>query len=419
MMLDMSTRSRTPSIGWLIGASAVVAGLCSTFSAVLPAASQGAPAAPSSTRVFRVRETAGIRRAEYPVTARIALPKGALEQPTQARVVTNGAEVPAQYTAASRWDDGSVQALDVDFNASLGPEEERRYELQFGAGVAAAPPTGRGLTAAEQPDAVVVGNLTFPKSGAPLLASATYRGEGIGTGSNGLVLGDTSGRRVDLSRAQNPQLEIVKPGPLLVALRYTASVPLDDTTSVPVELLLEMPNSKTWLKTTATVTDRGRRVRDVAIERPYAFAAFPILWDFGTDSGTYGVFRAAADLTTLTQSVGPSGPTGWRIESGPASQRRALETSTATRAKNAAGWGHLQDVGAAVAFAIGQFGRSAGTYTITLAGSGQASYRFQPAEATTQHQLVVYEHFVATPVAVGAATNPTAMLTPLSVTLDR
>lgn len=385
--------------------------------AVSVALSAAQPA--STSRFFHVRETAGIRRTEYPVTARLPLPRGTLADPTQARVMTNGAEVPAQYSAASRWDDGSVQALEVDFNASLAPEEDRRYELQVGPGVTAAAPAGRGLGVTEQPDALVVGNLKFSKSGAPLLASASYRGEGIGTGGNGLVITDASGRRVDLTKAQNAQLEVVKPGPLLVVLRYTASVPLDETTSVPVELLLEMPNSKTWLKTTATVTDRGRRVRDISIERPYAFSAFPVLWDFGTDSGTYGAFRAAADLVTLTQSVGPSGPTGWRIESGPANQRRALETSTSARAKSAAGWGHLQDAGSAVAFAIGQFGRSAGTYTVTLAGSGQASYRFQPAESTTQHQLIVFEHFVATPIAIGAATNPTAMLTPPSVTLER
>ena len=55
---------------------------------------------------------------------------------------------------------------------------------------------------------------------------------------------------------------------------------------MPVESLLEMPNSKTWVKTTATVTDRGRKLRDIALERPFAFAGFPVLWDFGTDSGT-------------------------------------------------------------------------------------------------------------------------------------
>jgi hypothetical protein len=388
--------------------------------AALGAGVSGLLAQPApATRVFHVRETAGIRRTEYPVTARIPLPKGALRDPTQARILTNGAEVPAQYSAASAWDDGSVQALEIDFNASVNAEEDRRYELQYGEGVTPAPITARGLSVADQPDAVVVGNLKFSKAGAPLLASATYRGEGIGTGPNGLSVTDSSGRRHDLTGAQEARLEVVKPGPLLVVLRYTASLVLDEAASVPVEVVLEMPNSKTWLKTTATVTDRTRRLRDIAIERPYAFKAFPVVWDFGTDSGTYGVFRAATDVVTLTQTAGPTGATGWRIESGPPTDRRVLETSAGTRNRNASGWGHIQDAGAAVAFAIAQFGRAAGTSTITLAGSGQASYRFRPAEATTQHQLTVYEHFVATPVAIGAATNPTAMLTPLAVTIER
>jgi len=72
-----------------------------------------------------------------------------------------------------------------------------------------------------------------------------------------------------------------------------------------------------------------------------------------------------------------------------------------------------------VAFAVARFGREAGTYSIALAGSGQATFRFAPASGTTQPQLVLYEHFVSTPVAIGAATNPTAMLTPLTVTVER
>ena len=85
----------------------------------------------------------------------------------------------------------------------------------------------------------------------------------------------------------------------------------------------------------------------------------------------------------------------------------------------ATGWGHLQDAKSAVAFAVARFGKDAGTSTIALGGSGQLTARFQPASPTTQLQLTLFEHFVATPVAIGAATNPTAMLTPPSVTVER
>lgn len=373
-----------------------------------------------TTRVFHLRETVGIRRTEYPATVTVQLPKGALADAGHARVMNNSQELPAQFTARSSWDDGSVQTLDVDLNASLNPEEDRRYELQFGPAVTPAAKVERGaLTVEEQPDALLVGKLKIAKSGNPLLSSVSYRGEGIGTGANGLTITDTNGKRYDLSKAQNPSLEVVKNGPLLVVVKYTAAIPVDETTSLPVELLMEMPNSKTWLKTTATVTDRSRRLKDIAIERPYAWSGFPVLWDFGTDTGTYGVFRAATEQITLTQTVGAGGASGWKVESGPLNQRRVLETAAGSRSKNANGWGHLQDSKAAVAFAFARFGRDAGTYTIAFNGAGQSTYRFAPAAPPTQHQVTLYEHFVATPVAVGAATNPTAMLTPLSVTVER
>ncbi len=338
-------------------------------------------------RIFRVRETVGIRRTEYPVSVSVQVPKGALTDVSHARVMHNSAEVPVQFTARAPWDDGSVQTLDIDFNTSLEPEEDRRYELQFGPSVTAAAKPARGLTLDEQPTAVVVGNLTFSKSGSPLLASASYRGEAIGTGQNGLTLTDGNGRRHDLSKAQGANLEVVKGGPLLVVLRYTATIAIDETSSIPVELLMEMPNSKTWLKTTATVTDRTRKLKDIALERPYAWAGFPVLWDFGTESGTYGVFRAATDSITLTQAVGVGGPSGWKIESGPLNQRRAIEVSGGSRARATNGWGHIQDAASAVAFGFARFGRDAGSYTIGLSAGGQATYRFVPATPATQQQI--------------------------------
>lgn len=372
-----------------------------------------------ATRVFHVRETMGIRRTEYPVSVTIQMTRGALSSVDHVRLMNNSAELPAQFTARSQWDDGSVQSLDVDFNASLDPEEDKRFELQLGADVTAAAKVERGLSVREQGDTLVVGNVTFSKSGAPFIRSVSYRGEGIATGSNGLTVTDQMGRRLDLSKAQNATLDVVKPGPLLVVLKYTASIPLDATTSVPVELTVEMPNSKTWVKTTAVVSDRTRKLKDIALERPYAFSGFPVLWDFGTDTGTYGAFRAATDQITLTQLTTTAGSNSWKIESGPFNQRRALETSAGPRVRLATGWGHLQDAKSAVAFAVARFGKDPGTSTIALGGNGQLTARFQPASASTQLQLTLFEHFVATPVAIGAATNPTAMLTPPSVTVER
>ena len=131
---------------------------------------------------LRVRETAGIRRTEYPVNARFTIAKAQLKSAEQARLLTNSAEVVAQFTATAAWDDGSVRTLDVDFNASMSPEEVRPYQLQYGDGVTATAKPQRGLTFEEQPDAIQVGVIRFSKRGAPLMPSVTYRGEGIGPG---------------------------------------------------------------------------------------------------------------------------------------------------------------------------------------------------------------------------------------------
>jgi len=372
-----------------------------------------------AARTFRVRETAGIRRTEYPITARITLPRGAIKSAGQARLMSNEMEVVAQFTTAASWEDGSVQALDVDFNSTLDPEEERRYVLQYGPGVAATAKPARGLTAEDQPDAVQVGTVKFLKSGSPLIASATYGGERIGSGPNGLALTDNKGQRHDLSSAMNPRLEIVRPGPVTVGLRYTAALPIEAGYAVPIEILIEMPSSKSWVKLAATVRDPSRRVKDLSIETPLAFGAMPILWDFGTDSGTYGVFRNPTDAVLLTQTRNASGG-NWKIETSSQGQpRRPYETSAGTRVKVASGWGHLQDAKAAVAFAVEGFGRDEGTYFAALDGKGQAAFRYVPAEPATEHHLTVYQHYVTTPVAIGAATNPTSMLRAPTVILDR
>ena len=109
--------------------------------------------ASAPTRQIEVIETAGIRRTEYPVTARVELPRGALRDASNARLKLTE-DVIAQFAAETAWDDGSVRALSVDFNVSLGPAERRRYTLEFGPDVKSAAPAGRGLSVTEEADGI-------------------------------------------------------------------------------------------------------------------------------------------------------------------------------------------------------------------------------------------------------------------------
>ena len=181
----------------------------------------------SYPRQIEVSETAGIRRTEYPVTARVELPRGALRDASNARLKLTE-DVIAQFAAETAWDDGSVRALSVDFNVSLGPAERRLYTLEFGPDVKSTAPAGRGLSVTEEADGIQVGSIRFGRSGSPLVLGANYvKMNFIGTGRNGISVTDAAGTQHDLSSAQDVKLDIVKRGPLKVVLRYTGRLPLD------------------------------------------------------------------------------------------------------------------------------------------------------------------------------------------------
>ena len=409
----MTVRTRSSAIAGVVVLAAALLAAHAASSGL--AASAGAGQARRSAAI-EVTEKTGNRRTEYPVSARVQLPRGALADAAHARLRLSDADAPAQYSAESRWDDGSVRWLDVDFNVSLGPSESRTYQLEYGPDVSPSA-LPRGLTVTDSADSIQVGNVKFSKSGSPLILSASYRGELIGQGPNGLAITDSSGARHDLSAAQSLKVELVKGGPLSVVVRYSGRMPIDGTYAVPFTLTCEMPNSKSWVKTSAVIEDPAARVKDILLETSLAFGEKPWIWDFSTDNGTYGVFRNAADAVLLTQTVDARGTNHWTVQSGAQAELRPYESSTAARARAAAGWGHIMDAKAAVAFAIERFAAEAGTYTISLNGQGQAVFRFAPAQRSAERRLTVYEHFVATPVPIGAATSPTAMINPLVVSV--
>ncbi|HKT81701.1 MAG TPA: hypothetical protein VJP86_15845 [Vicinamibacterales bacterium] len=382
-------------------------------------AQSGSAAAPKIT----VTETAGIRRTEYPVRARVALARGTLTDLAHAQLAANNAPVPAQFSIASKWPDGSVQNLDVAFNVTLAPGESRELQVNYGPAVTAAPPP-RGLMVTQSADGFQIGTAKFTASGNPLLPSASYvRSEFIGSFAgavNGFAVVDKNGARHDLSTAQGLKAELVEPGPLLAVLRYSGSLPAGDG-SVPFTLTIEMPNSKSWIKMSASVTDTGHRVQRLSIDTPLALGAFPWQWDISTENGSYGAFRAATDAMAFTQVIpeGARSSRAWRIDAGAAAKMNLVESSVPATANSIPppSWraGHLQGSTTAVAFAIDRVSASPGEYTISLNGQGQASYRFAPAASATTPSLIVYQHFVSTPIAIGAATSPASMLQPPQV----
>ena len=167
-----------------------------------------------------------------------------------------------------------------------------------------------------------------------------------------------------------------------------------------------------------TLEDRARRVRAVRFETPFALAAYPWLWDFGTDGGTYGVFRTDKERTGLTQQVGAQGKS-WKVDTSAGAEPRTYEQSVPGRAPAAMGWGHLLDATNAIAFAAERFASAPGTEGWTIDGQGHLTFERTPAAGSAWSSIVLYQHYVGTPVPIGAATPPVAMVSPLRVSLIR
>ena len=211
---------------------------------------------------------------------------------------------------------------------------------------------------------------------------------------------------------------MLKRGPFSVVVQYTGRLPLTADYAVEYATIVEMPNSKTWVKISTTIADPDKRVRELSFHTPLALGAQPWTWDFGTGSWSYGLLRSRSESVTLSQSVGLAQATKWEILSGPKGSEQPYELSGGRRPAVAEGWGHIQDQSEAIAFAIPDFGAEAGTYSTTLDGDGQLSFRWAPAHPLPHLQLTVYEHFVASPVPVGAVTSPVSMLNPLVVSVS-
>jgi hypothetical protein len=381
----------------------------------LPATGVAAHAPPTALTVV-VRETAGIRRGNYPTHAQTQLARGALQDVADLRLLLSNEEVPLQTLATSRWPDGSIRQVELNFNTSIAPLGELRYRLEIGGAIRAQPISNERLEVIESSDGLQVGKLRFARQPAALLQSVAFGHEIVGDGLNALSVTDADGATYLLDG--DATVEIVKPGPLAVQIRYAGSVQLPDDYAVPFTITLDVPNSKSWVRFGARIEDPRRRIREVAFNTSFRLGQFPWVWDFATGNGSYGAFRNATESAVLTCVSSSSKSTDWQIATGPQGSERLYEKAAGAGPARIDGWGHLQGVDRAVAFAFEGFGRPPGKYSIALDGNGQVAFRFAPEHPGTAHTISVFEHYVASPAAVGAATSPVAMSSPLVVSFE-
>lgn len=383
----------------------------------LPLWASVAPLSAQWSAGVTVREPAGIRRTAFPASARFELPEGRIEYVSQMRLANGDEYLPSQVTAWSRWPDGSIRDVEVDFNLSIGPLEERALEIRYGPDVTADASVPRGLSVEESERTIDIGRVTLNKGGYTLVASVEYREQLIWPGRNGLTVVERSGIRRDPREIHWASVEVIKPGPLRVLVRYQGTMTLSGGSTADITLDMEMPNSKSWLAMSVRVSDPQEKIGDLGFETPLQLGAQPWTWDFATPNHTYGAFRDPTGSTLFERTLDANGDVSWTVRAGNAGAEAPYEQGTMP-AGGSSTWAHFVGPEEAVAFAVEEGTGAPGTITMWLTGTGQTTITFASTEPTTEHDFTVVEHYVATPVPVGAATSPASILAPLAVTVD-
>ena len=374
----------------------------------VPITGLAANAAPSSVIPFVVRETAGIRRGNFPSRAVVPVAAEVLRDPAKIRLLDGEHEVPLQASVLATWPDGSVRELELDFNVSIDALAGKEFRLVFGE--LPKPVTTERLIVHESDGGLQVGNVRFGSERAKLIQSVAFGSrEVVGRGSSGFVVTAQDGKAYLL---EPEGVEVTKAGPIAAQVRYTGLLPIGGR-RLPFTITLSVPNSKSWVKYAVNIDDPLHQVRDVTFKTSLSLGAFPWSWDFGTGSRSYGALRATADAVTLVQSVVRPGTADWQIRARNANAEWVQERAAGERPGVAEGWGHLEGGDRALAFAVEDFARQAGEYSIVLAGDGQLEFRFAPSDPGGSHSFAVYQHYVSVPISVGAATSPVAMSTTL------
>lgn len=79
-----------------------------------------------------VEEPSGVRRKAWPVTSGVPLAEGALRDSSCVRLRSDEGDLPLQTEVLSRWPDGSIKWLLLDFQIDISAKERRRLALEYG-----------------------------------------------------------------------------------------------------------------------------------------------------------------------------------------------------------------------------------------------------------------------------------------------
>jgi len=389
-----------------------------------------ASASPAETWTIEVRETSGIQRFGYPLTATFQTAK----KPDAAGgfLLRDGNRVvSAQFSLIEQATADKSATWEADFTLDLLPNESRSLSLETSKESPPEPRAGRGLKLERSDNQIHVRHpsLEFVVNDdlKGLFHAIRISGDDWLAGtSRGLVLDLKDGTQRQLTIApgsnQNPTLQVVKSGSLAIALRFNHQETLPGGQSLRSTVQLDFPLGKSWAKVDWVVDDQSDLVKGVGAElrlRLDQDAKQPILGDFGANGWTYAVLRAdeAIAFQAGMQHRSPA-ESEWRVDRTQAGKTTPyVLPSTGTTGPPVQGWAHLMDRKRCTAIAIDKFADHSHD-TIQLAADGQIALRRQfGAAGSAKKQFTFWLHLVSFPPQLGAATSPQSMQMPPEVSV--
>jgi len=216
-----------------------------------------------------VRETAGIDRHQWPIRTGVPLPKGGAKSVAKLQILDpQGRFVPALFSVANRWDDGSIQWLHCDFAATVSANSQTTYVLRE---VVALPefPSPMGFIPRGKAFEVITGPLRFSIGGeSNQLLDEVWVDEGWGynfneqtkildSGNFDLLL--TSGGRAFRTKhwTQN-RIEVEEHNALRAVVKVTGSFALADSKEKRLDYVARLTTygGKTFFKLELTLLNR-------------------------------------------------------------------------------------------------------------------------------------------------------------------
>ena len=382
---------------------------------------------------IEVRETAGIQRFSFPLTARFQMAKKP-NAPGGFLLRDGDRVVDAQFSQTEGATAEKHAVWEVDFGLDLLPHETRTLRLDQGMEIRAKTRSAPGLALERTGDQIRVKHPSLE-----FIVNENLQGlfDAIRINGDDWLEGSSRGLVVDLRDGSHRQLavaptsvvnrgvQVVKSGPLAVRLQFSNHQQLAGGKSLRSTVQFDFPLGKSWVRVDWVVDDEGDLVEQLGAElrlRLEQNAKQPIMGDFGANGWTYATLRPDESIVFRAglKNIDPM-ESAWRVDRAVGGQTTTYTLPPlANVSPPVQGWAHLMDRQRCAAIAVDRFADNSQD-TIRLSASGQIVLQRKfgaTLPGTTKKQFTFWLHLVNFPPQLGAATSPQSMQTPPEVSVS-